>query len=85
MNGVRMVTLKFLRTYVSKPKSDAIGIKGKLKLTQMERSEHDPEDFDHEDIDEFESDFMNVHVSHRMHERYSLKDEGIRIPEKLDI
>ena len=85
MIGVRMVTLKFLRTYVNKPKSDAVGIKGKLKLTQTEGSEHDPENFDHDDIDEFESDFMNVHVSHKLHERYSLKDEGIRIPEELDI
>ncbi|XP_076670494.1 uncharacterized protein LOC143369908 [Andrena cerasifolii] len=69
MIGVRMVTLKILRTYVSKPKFNAVGIKGKLKITQMEGSEHDPEDFDRDDIDEFESDFMNVHVSHKLHER----------------
>lgn len=45
------------------------GIRKKVRL--MEENESiDMESFDAEDVSEFEADFMNVGVSHKMHERY---------------
>jgi len=46
------------------------GIRGKLELTKEDQQ--DVEIFDPEDVDEFESDFMNVHKSYEIHKRYVL-------------
>jgi len=49
-----------------------VGIRGKIKLTEDEKDMANVEIFDPEDINEFESDFMNVHESHKMYQWYAL-------------
>jgi len=53
----------------NKVNTSFVGMRGKMELTE---NQEDMEIFDPEDLDEFESDFMNVHKSHKMHEWYAL-------------
>lgn len=48
------------------------GIRSRMQLIQDDEQNVDIENFDSEDLNEFEADFTNVHESHKMHERYIL-------------
>ncbi|XP_053981522.1 uncharacterized protein LOC128877905 [Hylaeus volcanicus] len=77
MNSIRTVTLKLLRSYATRYPSETIGIDGKLKLKKMEQSEIDLDEFVEDDLDEGESDFMNVGKSYDMHQREMEKKKEI--------
>lgn len=59
------------RMFSMKREKALVGIRGKVKL--MEQDEQvDIEEFDAQDVSEYEADFMDVGKSYKMHKRYTL-------------
>lgn len=64
-----MITLNLFRTYATRSRRDIAGIRGKLKLSQLEGTELTQEEFEDDEMGAFESDFMNVDQSYIQHEK----------------
>lgn len=71
MNEIKTLTLTFCRMYSRRLYNPLAGIRNKVEVMEKDADELvDLESFDIEDTNEYESDFMNLNQTHRMHERY---------------
>ncbi|XP_015437384.1 PREDICTED: uncharacterized protein LOC107192602 [Dufourea novaeangliae] len=79
MNNIKTLTFYLLRTYATKYRSESAGVRGRIKLEKMTDNdfEDDAEDFNNDDTDVCESDFMNVGESYTIHEREIRKNKEI--------
>jgi len=68
MSEIRAMTM-ILRRMFSR-KASLAGVRKRMKLLDQDES---VDSFDAEDVSEFESDFMNVSMSHKMYVRYVYK------------
>lgn len=59
------------RSNIDRLANSLAGIRNRLKLVEEDGS-NNYEELDPHDISEFESDFMNISESQKMHERYML-------------
>lgn len=66
MNILRVLSYVSCRTYT---KNVNFGIKGKLKLSKNSGLKVNAEELDHDDLDEFEAEFMNADEFYNIHER----------------
>jgi len=71
MNEIKTLTFTFRRMFSRKYSNPFAGIRHKMKVMEQDGSV-DLESIDIEDTGEYESDFMNLDESHKMHERYEL-------------
>lgn len=77
MDNIRVITLKLLRTYVTKPRHVA-GMRGKIRLTKTENDkgfEDDLEKFDQDDVEVYETDLGDIMESYADHNRYYTQDK----------
>lgn len=72
MNENKIMTIILRRMFSKKYFKPHAGIRSRMQLIQQDEQDVDIENFDSEDLSEFEADFMNVGESHKMHERYIL-------------
>jgi len=70
MSEIRAMTMLLRRMFSRKTFDPLAGVRKRMKLLDQDES---VDNFDAEDLGEFESDFMNVGISHKMHERYVYK------------
>lgn len=73
MNQSKVITIILRRMFSKKHSKPLAGIHRKMKVMKQNDQNienFDIESFDSEDLGEFESDFMNVGKSHKMHEWY---------------
>lgn len=73
MNENKIMTIILRRTFSKKCFKPHAGIRSRMQLIKQNEQDIDIENFDSEDLSEFEADFMNVDESHKMHERYILR------------
>lgn len=65
------MTIILRRMFSKKYFKPLAGVRTRLQLMKKDEQDVDIENFDSEDLSEFEADFMNVGESHKMHERYT--------------
>jgi len=70
MSEIRAMTMILRRMFSRKASDPLAGVRKKMKLLDQDES---VDSFDAEDVSEFESDFMNVGMSHKMYVRYVYK------------
>ncbi|KAL0102358.1 hypothetical protein PUN28_018702 [Cardiocondyla obscurior] len=75
MSDIRVMTM-LRRMFSRKAPDTLVGIRRRIKLMKNDES---VEDLDPEDVSQFEADFMNVGMSHRMYEReMQIKKERLK-------
>jgi len=70
MNESKIMTIILRRMFSKKYFKPLAGIRSRMQLIKQDVQNVDIENFDSEDLSEFEADFMNVGESHKIHERY---------------
>lgn len=73
MNNIRAVTFKLLRRYATKSKPEIAGIRGKVRLMKIENNrkfKDNLEEFDQNDVKQYETDFADIVESYADHDRY---------------
>jgi len=71
MNEIKILTFTFRRMFSRRVSNPLAGIRHKIKVMEEDGSV-DLESLDIDDTSEYESDFMNLDESYKMHERYIL-------------
>lgn len=73
MNNIRAITFKLLRRYATKPKPEIAGVRGKVRLMKIENNREfkdNLEEFDQNDVEQYETDFADIIESYTDHDRY---------------
>lgn len=69
MNESRVMTIILRRMFSKKYFKPFAGVRSRMQIIKQNEPDTDIENFDSEDLSEFEADFMNIGESHKMHER----------------
>lgn len=69
MSEIKTMTMILRRMFSKRAAEPLVGVRRRIKLFEKDES---VDSFDAEDLSEFESDFMNVGMSHKMYEKYVL-------------
>ncbi|XP_011260724.1 uncharacterized protein LOC105254002 [Camponotus floridanus] len=75
MNESKIMTIILRRMFSKKYFKPLAGIRSRMQLIKQDEQNVDIENFDNEDLSEFEADFMNVGESHKIHEREMRKNK----------
>lgn len=71
MTNIKIIMFNLSRTYFTKSKSESVGIRRKLKLSKMnEEFDNNFEEFDQENDEIYDSDFMTGDKSYKNEIRY---------------
>nr|XP_031849242.1 uncharacterized protein LOC116434729 [Nomia melanderi]XP_031849244.1 uncharacterized protein LOC116434729 [Nomia melanderi]XP_031849245.1 uncharacterized protein LOC116434729 [Nomia melanderi] len=83
MNNNRRLVFQLLRLYSSKSFPKNTGVRGRFTFEKtMQETENDIEEFNPDDMDAYESDFMNVGKSYTMHQR-EMKKSKERLKQRI--
>lgn len=77
MNNIRAITFKLLRRYATKPKPEIAGVRGKVRLMKIENNREfkdNLEEFDENDVKQYETDLADIIESYTDHDRQTEKD-----------